>query len=206
MTARADKPHLSREHMLDLLKQMIRIRRFEDKCAELYTQEKIRGFLHLYDGEEAVAEVYNDLGNLLLAFVMVFTYFGFSQFLIIWSGNLPSEITWYVRRLNGGWQWLALVVALFHFIGPFFTLLSRDLKRTPRRLARIAVWLLPMYCLHLYWNVVPAFAESGPAWHLTNLAALVALGGGWFAAYCWHANRCLAAGGTVDNSPLADAT
>ena len=55
MTAPADKPHLSREHMLDLLKQMIRIRRFEDKCAELYTQEKIRGFLHLYDGEEAVA-------------------------------------------------------------------------------------------------------------------------------------------------------
>src|SRR5512146_3549090 len=55
MTARADKPHLSHEHMLDLLKQMIRIRRFEDKCAELYTQEKIRGFLHLYDGEEAVA-------------------------------------------------------------------------------------------------------------------------------------------------------
>ena len=55
MTAAADKPHLSREHMLDLLKQMIRIRRFEDKCAELYTQEKIRGFLHLYDGEEAVA-------------------------------------------------------------------------------------------------------------------------------------------------------
>ena len=55
MTAAADKPHLSREHMLDLLRQMIRIRRFEDKCAELYTQEKIRGFMHLYDGEEAVA-------------------------------------------------------------------------------------------------------------------------------------------------------
>src|SRR6516162_11728365 len=55
MTALARKPHLSREHMLGLLKQMIRIRRFEDKCAELYTQEKIRGFMHLYDGEEAVA-------------------------------------------------------------------------------------------------------------------------------------------------------
>ncbi len=55
MTAAADKPHLTREHMLDLLRQMIRIRRFEDKCAELYTQEKIRGFMHLYDGEEAVA-------------------------------------------------------------------------------------------------------------------------------------------------------
>ena len=55
MTLAADKPHLSRAHMLDLLKKMIRIRHFEDKCAELYTQEKIRGFLHLYDGEEAVA-------------------------------------------------------------------------------------------------------------------------------------------------------
>jgi pyruvate dehydrogenase E1 component alpha subunit len=55
MTVIAEKPHLSREHLLDLLKQMVRIRRFEDKCAELYTQEKIRGFLHLYDGEEAVA-------------------------------------------------------------------------------------------------------------------------------------------------------
>ena len=55
MTAHVDKPHLSRAHMLDLLKQMIRVRRFEDKCAELYTQEKIRGFLHLYDGEEAIA-------------------------------------------------------------------------------------------------------------------------------------------------------
>jgi pyruvate dehydrogenase E1 component alpha subunit len=55
MTAIAEKPHLSRQHLLDLLKQMVRIRRFEDKCAELYTQEKIRGFLHLYDGEEAVA-------------------------------------------------------------------------------------------------------------------------------------------------------
>lgn len=55
MTAPAEKPHLSRQHMLELLKQMIRIRRFEDKCAELYTQEKIRGFMHLYDGEEAIA-------------------------------------------------------------------------------------------------------------------------------------------------------
>ena len=55
MSASIDKPRLSRPHVLDLLKQMIRIRRFEDKCAELYTQEKIRGFLHLYDGEEAVA-------------------------------------------------------------------------------------------------------------------------------------------------------
>jgi hypothetical protein len=143
--------------------------------------------------DDRAAEVSNDLGNLLLAFLMVCTYFAFSQFLIIWSANLPTEITWYVRRLGGGWQWLALVVALFHFVGPFLMLLSRDLKRSPWRLARVAALLLAMYCLHLYWNIVPAFADSGLAWHATNLAALAALGGGWLSAYCWHANRDLAA-------------
>ena len=79
--------------------------------------------------DDESADIFNDLGNLLLAFLMVNAYFAFSQFLIIWSGNLPSEITWYLRRLNGGWQWLALAIVILHFALPFLMLLSRDQKR-----------------------------------------------------------------------------
>jgi hypothetical protein len=139
------------------------------------------------------ADVFNDMANLQLAFLMVTTYFSFSQFLIIWSGNLPSEITWYMRRLSDGWQWLGLLIAVVGFMVPFAMLLSRDLKRTPRQLAKVAVLLLAMYCVHLYWIIVPAFTDTGIAWHATNVAALAALGGGWLTAFCWHAHRTLAA-------------
>ena len=84
------------------------------------------------DDRKGDIDVLNDLGNLLLAFVMVATYFAFAQFLIIWSGNLPSETAWYVRRIAQGWQWMALGVVLLHFAVPFSMLLSREVKRTPR--------------------------------------------------------------------------
>jgi hypothetical protein len=139
------------------------------------------------------ADVLNDMGNLMLAFLMVATYFSFSQFLIIWSGNLPTEISWYLVRLRGGWQWMGLAVAVLGFMAPFASLLSRDVKRDRRSLAKVAVWLIAMYAMHLYWIIVPAFPESGAAWHATNVAGLAALGGGWVAAFCWHAHRTLAA-------------
>ena len=82
----------------------------------------------------ATPAVWNDLGNLLLAFVMLWTYMAFSQFLLIWSGNLPEEITWYLARSGGGWQWIAVALAVFNFAVPFFLLLSRELKRDPARL------------------------------------------------------------------------
>ena len=74
----------------------------------------------------------HDLGNLLLAFIMLWAYMSFSQFLIIWSGNLPEEIPWYLRRTHGGWQWVALVLIVFHFFLPFFVLLFRESKRQPQ--------------------------------------------------------------------------
>jgi hypothetical protein len=138
-------------------------------------------------------DVFNDLGNLLLAFLMVTTYFSFSQFLIIWSGNLPTEISWYLTRLSNGWQWMGLAVAVLGFMLPFAMLLARDRKRDRKSLSKVALWLIAMYALHLYWIIVPAFQESGVAWHLTNLAGLAALGGGWLAAFCWHAHRTLSA-------------
>jgi hypothetical protein len=139
------------------------------------------------------AELSNDLGNLLLAFLMVFTYLAFSQFLIIWSGNLPGEVTWYIRRFNGGWQTMAVALVAFLYFVPFMLLLSRDRKRSPKRLAGVAAMLLVMTSVHVYWSIIPAIADSGPAWHATNLAVLAALGGGILAAFCWHANRLLIA-------------
>src|SRR5581483_2352480 len=76
-----------------------------------------------------------DLGNMLLAFVILWAYVSFSQFLIIWSGNLTDEIGWYLHRLRGGWQWLAVALVVFHFAVPFLLLLSRDLKERVRSLS-----------------------------------------------------------------------
>ncbi len=96
----------------------------------------------------------HDLGKLLLALVMIWAYFAFSQFLIIWAGNLPEEIPWYLERLNGGWQYVGLGLVIGHFALPFALLLSRDLKRNFKLLAAIAVFILFMRLVDLYWLVV----------------------------------------------------
>jgi hypothetical protein len=140
---------------------------------------------------ELSADVLNDLANLLLAFLMVNAYFAFSQFLIIWSGNLPSEISWYLRRLGVGWQWLALSVVVLQFLVPFLMLLSRDLKREPRRVRGIALLVAAMNLAHLYWMIAPAFAVYDTRQHVTNAAALVAMFGAWLAIFYWRAERML---------------
>ena len=84
------------------------------------------------------------LGGLLFAFVMLWAYFSFSQLLIIWSGNLPEEITFYRSRLYGSWGAVAIVVLIFHFFVPFFLLLSSDLKRNERLLPKVALWMIIM--------------------------------------------------------------
>lgn len=100
--------------------------------------------------------VLQDLGNLLLAFTMLFTYVSFSQFLIIWFGDLPEEVVWYVRRIEHGWQWVAGALALLHFGAPFATLLSRRAKRTPQIVGAIAAGLLFMRWVDTVWKVGPA--------------------------------------------------
>lgn len=101
----------------------------------------------------------HDLGKLILTLVMVWAYFSFSQFLIIWAGNLPDEIPWYLTRLNHGWQLLALVLVFGHFVLPFALLLSRDLKRSFKLLASIAVFVLGMRIVDVYWVVAPYFSK-----------------------------------------------
>ena len=102
----------------------------------------------------------HDLGKLLLMMVMVWAYFSFSQFLIIWAGNLPEEIPWYLERLNGGWQYIALALVLGHFALPFALLLSRDLKRNFKLLASLAVFILFMRYVDLFWLVTPDFEKG----------------------------------------------
>jgi hypothetical protein len=134
--------------------------------------------------------VLRDLGSLLLAFVMLWAYMSFSQFLLIWSGNLPEEISWYVRRLQGGWQWVGLSLILFQFALPFLLLLSSDIKRNGRRLAAVAGFVLAMRFVDLFWMIVPA-ADAAIDWRdvLLALAALVGVGGIWMAVFLWQLGR-----------------
>ncbi len=103
----------------------------------------------------------NDLGNFQLAFVMLWAYVSLSQFLIIWSANIPEEIHWYLSRTTSGWQGLAVFLTVFHFAVPFLFLISRPLKRDLRRLSRVALLLLLLRVADLYWLVAPAFGGHG---------------------------------------------
>ena len=125
----------------------------------------------------------HDHGNLLLAFVMVWAYFSFSQWLIIWSGNLPEEITWYFRRLHGGWQYVGLFLVVFHFFVPFFLLLSRPFKRDVTRLVWLAAWMLVVRYVDLFWHIEPGFSENFTV-TLADLAIPFAMGGIWMAYFC----------------------
>ena len=131
----------------------------------------------------AASTIWNDLGNLLLAFVMMWTYLAFSQFLLIWSGNLPEEITWYLHRTEGGWQWIGLSLAIGYFALPFCLLLSPGVKRNPDRLRVVAILVVGMSVVHQYWLIAPAFSPSRFHLHWMDLAALLAVGGLWMASF-----------------------
>jgi len=126
---------------------------------------------------------FHDLGNLILAFVMLWAYMAFSQYLIIWSGNLPDEIPWYTSRMAGGWLWLAMGLIAFHFVVPFMLLLSRVTKRRARILLGVAVGLLFMRLVDLYFIVVPAFHPGRISIHWMDLLAPIGIGGVWLWAF-----------------------
>jgi hypothetical protein len=127
---------------------------------------------------------FHDLGKLLLAFIMLWAYFNFSQFLIIWSGNLPEEIPWYIRRLQGPFKWIGLILVIFHFALPFLMLLSRDLKRNGRRLAVLAVAVIIARLVDIYWLIAPEFHHGEFHLHLLDIIAPVGLGGIWVWFFC----------------------
>ncbi|HWO42748.1 MAG TPA: hypothetical protein VNO43_13190, partial [Candidatus Eisenbacteria bacterium] len=130
-----------------------------------------------------------DLGNLLLAFVMLWAYFSFSQWLIIWSGNLPEEILWYTRRNSGGWEWVARALIVFNFFLPFLLLLSRATKRRPAFLAAVAGGVVMMRLIDVFWYVAPAFHPGAFTIHWMDILAPAGIGGIWAAAFLRELRR-----------------
>src|SRR5207247_2409949 len=96
-------------------------------------------------------------------FVMFWSYVAFAQYLIIWAGNLPEEIPWYLRRLSGGWGWLGAALIVLHFALPFLLLLPEGANRNPRILASVAALVVLMRFVDLYWLVRPVFTQAGAA-------------------------------------------
>lgn len=148
-------------------------------------------------GQAVTPEVWNDLGNLLLATVMLWAYVSFSQLLLIWSGNLPREISWYLIRAQGGWEYVGAALALFYFAVPFLLLLSRQRKRDPRRLQGIAWLLVGMGLVHHFWLVNPVYSRlilprdqtNSLTLHWLDLTAVLGVGGIWLGSFLHQLRR-----------------
>jgi hypothetical protein len=129
------------------------------------------------------ARHFRALGNLLLTFVMLWAYCAFSQYLLIWSGNLREEIPWYLRRTSGGWGWVALALIVFHFFLPFFLLLFREIKDHTRTLIVVSIIVIILRFVDLFWLVKPAFYREGFSLHWLDFTAIAGLGAIWLTVF-----------------------
>lgn len=131
---------------------------------------------------------FHDIGKLMLALVMVWAYFNFSQFLIIWSGNIPEETIWLLARMKDGWGWIGLILILFHFAFPYLVLLSRDIKRNRKYLAIMAIFILVLRVVDMFYHIAPSPSSVtgregiafSPFWVLYVVGAL-----GVFGLWAW---------------------
>jgi hypothetical protein len=123
---------------------------------------------------------------MMFAFMVLWAYLSFSQFLIIWSGNLPEEIPWYLSRLRGGWGWVALAIVIFHFAVPFGLLLFRATKRREDRLLGVCALMIVIRLADVYWITEPAFFGQQFRIHWTDFVTPLAVGGLWLALFFWQ--------------------
>jgi hypothetical protein len=122
-------------------------------------------------------EHFHDIGKMMFAFTVFWTYIAFSQFMLIWYANIPEETAWYKVRFNGDWAGISLVLLVAHFVIPFFGLLSRHIKRNPHTLSIGAVWILAVHFIDMHWIIMPNLHEHGFSWHLLDLTTWVGVGG-----------------------------
>jgi hypothetical protein len=132
-----------------------------------------------------VREHLHDLGNLLLAFTMLWAYFSFSQYLIIWSANLPAEIAWYQHRLDTSWRLVGVALIAFHFAVPFVLLLSRRVKRGAALIAKVAIWILVVRVVDLFWWIAPEF-HAGFSVSWLDITLPLAMGAVWLGCFVWQ--------------------
>jgi hypothetical protein len=119
----------------------------------------------------------HNVGKLLLAFVAFWAYMGFSQYMLIWAGNLPEELPWITVRSRGVWGGLGVLLVVGHFVAPFLLLLSRDLKRRTGPLAALSAWMLFMHYVDTYWMIMPAWHPHELAFSLWHITSFVGVGG-----------------------------
>lgn len=134
----------------------------------------------------AVPWVFQDLGNLLLSFIMLWAYLSFCQFLLVWVENLHQEIPWYLHRTAGGWAAVALALIILQFALPFVLLLSRAVKREAATLCGVAVLIILMHWVEILWFVAPAFHPTQFSISWLDVLASVAVGGLWLGAFLWN--------------------
>ena len=139
--------------------------------------------------ESVTKKQFLDLGNLLLAFVMFWTYVAFSQFLIIYSGNQPHEISWYLHRIAGSWKWVLISTVVFQFFAPFLILLFRSNKQNSITLARVAALVFLVNALQNYWAIAPTFYPFGVRIQWTDFTAWLGIGGIWAGVFAGHLKR-----------------
>ena len=119
----------------------------------------------------------HNVGKLLFAFTAFWAYMAFSQYMLIWAGNLPEEVQWIVVRSQGVWRPVGILILVGHFVLPFFLLLPRDMKRSAPALAAVAAWMLVIHYVDVFWVVMPAASQGRLGLHWTHLTAFVGIGG-----------------------------
>ncbi|MCP4632333.1 MAG: hypothetical protein GY855_05360, partial [candidate division Zixibacteria bacterium] len=130
---------------------------------------------------EITFEHYHDIGKLIFAFIIFWAYMAFSQYFLIWYGNIPEETVWFLHRWNGSWKNITLLIVFGHFIIPFFLLFPQGIKRNPVLLSIMAVWILIMHWVDLFWLVMPSFQHHGFHISWIDLTTMIGIGG----AFIW---------------------
>lgn len=140
-------------------------------------------------GGRVNSSLLHDLGNMMFAFTIFWTYLAVSQLIIIWPADLPQELSWYEVRVHGGWRVIACAIALIMFAIPFLALLSQQRKQNPRRLMRVAIWLLCARAVEMFWVVEPTWRTKSFALYWTDIVAFLTVGGIWLYTYLGYLRR-----------------
>jgi hypothetical protein len=148
------------------------------------TASRRAGLLGVLSGDH-----FHDLGKLLFAFTVFWAYIAFCQYFLIWYGNIPEETLWYIHRTEGSWRDVSILLAVGHFVIPFFFLMREAVKRRPALLVAGAVWMLLMHLLDIYWLVMPSLHEHGAHFGPADVAALAAVGGFFLGGFGWALRR-----------------